>query len=369
VRRRAVLLAGPLAALGRTADGGAATPAPESATRYAAVRPDRPLVFPRDHGAHPDFRTEWWYVTGWLTRAGAAPCGFQVTFFRSRTAHADANPSRFAPTQLLFAHAALALPERGRLWHDERAARAGPGGVRFSVADTDLAIGDWSFARDAASGRYAARAPGADLDRALFFAPAGAPLPQGEGGYSRKGPRPEQASHYYSLPQMTVTGRIAAGAGRERKSWDVQGRAWLDHEWSSTLLDEHAAGWDWIGINFDDGGSLMAFRIRSRDGTTLWSHAARRDARGVPVASGELRWAIRRMWASPQSQARYPIAFDLSLATEAWALEPLMDDQEIDARRSTGGYYWEGAVQLSAAGRRVGRGYLELTGYAAPLRL
>ena len=365
MKRRRLIASLPMLALPRAFGG-------EAPVAYDTVLPGRLLVFPRDYGAHPGFRTEWWYVTGWLEREGAQPCGFQITFFRSRTGHADANPSRFAPRQLLFAHAALALPEQGRLIHAERAARTGPGGVRFSQRDTDVAIGDWSFVRNPQSGHYLARIAGPDLDHSLDIsldlAPRAAPVLQGTNGYSQKGPRPEQASYYYSEPQLQVTGRI--GAGSTRRQWQVTGRAWLDHEWSSTLLDERATGWDWIGINFDDGGSLMAFRIRTADGGALWSHAARRDAQErLLKQAAEARWEPKRTWVSPRSQARYPVGFDLTIGGEVLTLQALMDDQEIDARMSTGGFYWEGAVVVAAGGRRVGRGYLELTGYAGKVKL
>ena len=363
MRRRALLASLPLLALPRAF-------AKDAPVLYDQVQKSRPIEFPRDYGAHSGFRTEWWYVTGWLERAGAEPCGFQITFFRSRTGHADANPSRFAPKQLLFAHAALALPEKGKLIHEERSARAGPGGVRFSEADTDVAIGDWSFKRDARSGAYEARIAGRELDIAITFTPGGPPVLQGDNGYSQKGPKPEQSSHYYSEPQLKVSGNVVAGNGGARRQWQTSGRAWLDHEWSSTLLDERAAGWDWIGINFDDGGSLMAFRIRTADGGTLWSHAARRDAQGHLLKdAAEVRWTPQRTWVSPRSQARYPISFEVAIGGEVLTLQPLLDDQEIDARMSTGGYYWEGAVVVAAGGKRVGRGYLELTGYAGRVRL
>ncbi len=363
MKRRTLIASLPLLALPRAY-------ARDAAVTYDEVLKGKLISFPRDYGAHPGFRTEWWYVTGWLERQGAEPCGFQITFFRSRTGHADANPSRFAPKQLLFAHAALALPEKGKLIHEERSARAGPGGVRYSETDTAVAIGDWSFVRDAQTGFYQTRITGRDLDMAIALAPGGPPILQGENGFSQKGPKPEQSSHYYSEPQLKVSGRIAAGRGTARREWNATGRAWLDHEWSSTLLDERAAGWDWIGINFDDGGSLMAFRIRTQDGSTLWSHAARRDARGrVLTETAQVRWMPKRTWTSPRSQARYPVALDVTLGNEALSLAPLMDDQEIDARMSTGGFYWEGAVVVTAGDKRVGRGYLELTGYAGKLKL
>ena len=381
MKRRTVLASLPALAL-PPAFAKDAPVAPVAPVQYDPVQKSHTIVFPRDYGAHPGFRTEWWYVTGWLEREGGAgsagldgrqgdaACGFQITFFRSRTGHADANPSRFAPKQLLFAHAALALPERGRLIHEARSARAGPGGVRYSEADTAVRIGDWWFVRKPDTGRYEARIAGRELDLTLTLAPAGPPLLQGTNGYSQKGPRPEQSSHYYSEPQLVVTGRVAAGSGAARRQWQTGGRAWLDHEWSSTLLDERASGWDWIGINLDDGGSLMAYRIRSADGGSLWSHAARRDAQGRLLKEPlEMRWRVQRTWTSPRSQARYPVGMEVSIGEQVLTLQPLMDDQEIDARMSTGGFYWEGAVVLRAGGRQTGRGYLELTGYAGKLRL
>ena len=363
MRRRTLIAGLPLLALPRAHSK-------EAAVVYDAVAAGLPLVFPRDYGAHPGFRTEWWYLTGWLAREGAPACGFQVTFFRSRTGHADANPSRFAPKQLLFAHAALALPENGKPLHEERAARTGAGGVRYSETDTALAIGEWSLIRNAQSGRYEARIPGRDIDLVIAFEPAGPPVLQGDNGYSQKGPRPEQSSYYYSEPQLSVSGRIAAGSGSTRRQWQVRGRAWLDHEWSSTLLDERASGWDWMGINLDDGGSLMAFRIRTPEGGALWSHVVRRDAQSRVQSVGEdVRWTPTRWWTSPRSQVRYPVGFAVAFGGDTVNLHALIDDQEIDARASTGGFYWEGAVVVNAAGRQIGRGYLELTGYAGRLKL
>jgi len=200
------------------------------------------LRFPQDHGAHPGFRTEWWYVTGWLQRDGAADAGFQITFFRSRTAHPDANPSRFAPTQLVLAHAALALPENGRLLHAQRAARAGFGLATTATGDTRAIIGTgpdaWSLTRDPATDRYWAHASSRDFAFTLDLAPDAPPLLQGQSGYSRKGPSSSQASHYYSRPQMAVTGSIRTGRSllSNAPAAAVRGRAWFDHDWSSDVL-------------------------------------------------------------------------------------------------------------------------------------
>jgi predicted secreted hydrolase len=328
------------------------------------------MTFPHDHGAHPEHRTEWWYLTGWLQRPGEADTGFQLTFFRTRTAHPDANPSAFAPRQLLFAHAALALPERGRLLHAERAARGAFGIADAAVGDTRVHVGTgpraWALQRDPASDRYRLRLHADGFEADLQCTPDAPPLLQGEAGFSRKGPQPGQASRYYSRPQLAIEGTLGID-GRRRP---VQGRAWFDHEWSSEILDAASVGWDWTGINLDDGGALMAFRLRDRDGRPTWQDATLRTGRAVAAHTG-LAPAFEplRTWTSPRTAARWPVAMRVSVAGRTFDLVPLFDDQEIDARASTGTLYWEGAVTATEHGRRVGRGYLELTGYAGALRL
>ncbi|MBU6271058.1 MAG: carotenoid 1,2-hydratase [Betaproteobacteria bacterium] len=375
-RRRLVLAAGS-SGLALPA-GSVAAPNPADEPAFAPVLPGRPLRFPRDHGAHPEFRTEWWYLTGWLRLAGQ-PFGVQVTFFRSRTRHPPGNPSRFAPHQLLLAHAAIADPAHGRLRHDQLSARAGFGLAQASQTDTDLSLGRWQLSRDA-DDRYRTRIEARDFRLALSFTPAAAPQPQGDNGYSRKGPQPAQASHYYSRPRLAVQGEVVI-AGRSRAV--EQGLAWLDHEWSSEVLDPRAVGWDWVGLNFDDGSALMAFRIRADDGGEIWQHArwlpagdTAVGATGAPAAgkagldrAPAVRFEPLRHWRSSRSAGNYPVAMRLRVGDRTLQLEPLLDDQELDARASTGGHYWEGAVRVFEAGRETGRGYLELTGYAGPLRL
>jgi predicted secreted hydrolase len=331
------------------------------ATRFDAVEAGRRLRFPRDHGAHPGHRTEWWYVTGWL-RCDGRELGVQVTFFRSRTGHDPANPSRFAPHQLLLAHIAIADPGHGRLRHAQKAARAGFADIRIATDDTDLRLGDWTLRRTP-DDAYHARAHGHELAIELALEPRLPPWLQGIEGYSRKGPQEAQASHYYSRPRMQVSGSVRLGA---RALSIDDGVAWLDHEWSSEVLDPRAAGWDWVGLNMDDGSALMAFRIRGRDGSVLWSHARWHGQRGPDA---RVAFEPLRTWRSPRSPASYPIAMRLTVGARVLTLEPLLDDQELDARASTGGHYWEGAVRVLEAGRPVGRGYLELTGYAEPLRI
>ena len=305
--------------------------------QYPAVTPGRKLVFPRDHGAHPDYRVEWWYVTGWLD----GPLGFQITFFRARPEETSDNPSQFNPRQILFAHAALSDPKRGRLMHDQRAARAGFSLAHAELDRTGVWIDDWRLELE--GNRYQARiaAREFDFDFTLFATQL---VLQGEGGFSRKGRRPSEASYYYSRPQLNVVGRL--------NGKDVEGTAWLDHEWSSAYLAPEASGWDWCGINFLDGRSLMAFQMRDAKG-------------GIHYAPPGVSFKPLRAWKSPRTGVEYPVEMQVN----DLVLKPLMDDQELDARASSGTIYWEGAVTALRGNAAVGRGYLELTGYWRPMKL
>ncbi|HEY2628536.1 MAG TPA: lipocalin-like domain-containing protein [Usitatibacter sp.] len=335
-----------------------------SAAGHAPVVPGKAIAFPRDAGAHPEYRIEWWYVTGQVdTKRG--PMGFQVTFFRVANPDAGANPSRFAARQLLFAHAALSDPAKGKLQHDQRSARALEGLVEASSADTDVRIDDWSLKREAKAYRTHVEGDGFALD--LELAPTQAVLLEGDRGFSRKGPLESQASYYYSEPQLAVSGRVVS----DKEVLDAKGTAWLDHEWSSEMLASDALGWDWIGLNLEGGGALMAFRIRGRDGALLWSSATLRmpGAEALLSTPHDVRFRPRRNWTSPRTGTDYPVAMDVEIDGRLWRLDPLMDDQELDARASTGTLYWEGAVRVEGPDGIRGRGYLELTGYGEKLRL
>lgn len=349
MRRRPLLLALPALALGQP----------------ARALPPAQLAFPRDFGAHPQFRTEWWYVTGHAT-AGEREFGFQVTFFRSRVEATQAMRSRFAAKQLVFAHAALTDVQGRQLRHDQRIAREGFGVALAAAGDTQLRLRDWSMARRADG--YHAAVPGADFGLALRFAPTQPVLLQGVEGLSRKGPEPRQASYYYSEPQLAVDGALKLRGQR----FEVRGTAWLDHEWSEELLHPQAVGWDWIGMNLADGAALTAFRLRREDGSALWAGGSFRSRSGEPTVFGpqEVVFTPGRRWTSPASQATYPVEWQVRTPAGAFAVRAVVDAQELDSRGSTGAIYWEGLSDLlDARGQRIGRGYLEMTGYAQRLRL
>ena len=257
------------------------------------------IELPRDEGSHPQFRTEWWYLTGWLEDESGEPLGFQLTFFRNRPGVDEDNPSRFVARQVLFAHAAVSDPRRGTLLRGEKSARAGFGlaecGGRFARCEDRRLV--------AAQGGRAIPRRGCDERVRAASSNASARSRRccnGKNGFSQKSPQPQFASYYYSLPQLQTSGRIAIG-GREHR---VRGVAWFDHEWSSGMFDERAHGWDWIGLNLDDGGALMVQRIRDDAGKQHWAAATLRDAgqpRTAPIAPDEIAWSPLRRWRSPRT--------------------------------------------------------------------
>jgi predicted secreted hydrolase len=358
VRRRTFLVVlGTLAAQGGWA----------AEVSFPAVTPGRKLVFPRDHGAHPDFRTEWWYVTGWLKTAGGEDLGFQVTFFRTRPPYSSDNPSAFAPRQVMLAHAALADAKLGRLRRDQRAARAALGVAGADEGTTRAWIDAWRLELQGQT--YRAVVPARDFSLDLAFTAHRPPLLEGIDGFSRKGRGEGEASYYYSRPGLAVAGSIERGSGKE----SVTGSAWLDHEWSSQYLAAGAAGWDWVGINFDDGGALMAFRMRGRDGGVLYAAGTlmRPDGSSIALGPEEVEFSSLREWRSPRTGVAYPVGMRVRAGEGVWQVEPLIDDQELDSRASTATIYWEGAVRVSqgSGAKPAGKGYLELTGYWRPMRL
>jgi len=255
------------------------------------------------------------------------------------------NPSSFTPRQILLAHAALSDPKHGRLRHDERAARTALGLAGSKEGNTEVWVDDWNL--NLGNGGYQARIRAREFSLDLDFIPSTIVL-QGANGFSRKGPGEGEASYYYSRPHLAVRGTA--------NGQPVTGTAWLDHEWSSQYMAAGAAGWDWCGINLDDGRALMAFRMRGKDGGTVYA---------PPSTSFE----VLRTWKSPRTGAEYPVEVMVRSGETELRLQPLMDDQELDARASTGTIYWEGAVRALRGNTPVGKGYLELTGYWRPMRL
>ena len=345
-----------------------------AAPAFADAQARRELDFPADFGAHPESRTEWWYVTGSL-QSGAWLWGFQVTFFRVSTGLGKVPGGRFTPSQLLFAHAALTDLEAKRLRHDQRIARSGFGIAAARNDDTGVVLRDWQMSRttspaNAGLSRYRAQvaSDAAGFAFELQFDATQPVLLQGDAGVSKKGPASDDSSRYYTEPQLAVQGTLTL----DGKPTAVTGRAWLDHEWSDAFIPAQAVGWDWIGMNLDDGSALTAFRLRRADGSTVYAGGSLRRAGGEVrnFRTEEVVFTPGRLWESATSRARYPVQWRVQTPAGRFRVDALLDDQELDSRASTGAIYWEGLSDLlDDTGRRVGRGYLEMTGYAAALRL
>lgn len=327
------------------------------------------MSFPRDFGAHNETGLEWWYLTGILNDAAGAPrYGYQLTFFRLKGPAAAADhPSAFAARQMLLGHAALSDLSAGRLRHDQRMARTGFNLAEARNGDTEVHMRDWSLRRTADGYQASLRSPAQGFALDLRLKTSQSVLLQGVDGLSRKGPQPGQFSHYYSQVQLLTQARLEV----DGKSLTLQGKSWLDHEWSDQLLGaagpDQAVGWDWAGLNLDDGGALTIFRLRRPDGSILWAGGSWRKADGstLDFKPGDVTMTPLRRWHSPASQADYPVEWTLRTPLGTLTLKALIDAQEIDARMSTGMRYWEGAAALRGAnGQRLGLGYLELTGYA-----
>jgi predicted secreted hydrolase len=332
-----------------------------------SVIPGYQIELPRDGGSHPEFATEWWYVTGWLEDTKGTQRGFQITFFRSRNSAADENPSHFSPRQILFAHAALSDPSQKKLLRGERTARAGFGLAEAAQNLTQVKIDDWTLGAEGLGLDLVAQITAEDFSFSLKLKSTQPILLQGERGYSRKGPDTASASYYYSAPQLDVQGSIAI----HTKKIAVTGHAWFDHEWSNSYLDPNSVGWDWIGINLNGGDSLMAFRMRDAQGRQQWAGATLRNKVTTQHFPPEqINWTPLKYWRSSRTNVEYPIAWSVNIGKREFTLRALMDDQENDARGSLGVLYWEGAVEATdKAGKSLGRGYLELTGYGTPVQM
>ena len=335
---------------------------------FATAKPGYPFAFPRDHGSHPAFRTEWWYFTGHLwTQYGTRRFGYQLTFFRQASPRAvwKGSPA-WRSDQLHLAHAVITDEAGQRFLVDERLDRAG---LLAGSAEERLAVfqQDWRVEQDL-SGRIqlCLTVRGARLELALD--PITQPVIFGEDGVSRKGADPSAASHYITYPRLRSRGTLHLPEG---PALPVQGLSWMDHEFSSNQLDQDQVGWDWAGIQLQDGRSLMAYRLRRKDGSQdPFSSVTEMDS------TGHIRRSTRTFlmrgagaWRSSASGAVYPVPLVLEAWGESFTLVPILLYQELRTGRRGGITYWEGACRvLDGTGREVGQAYVELTGYAHSLK-
>ncbi|MEM7079957.1 MAG: lipocalin-like domain-containing protein [Pseudomonadota bacterium] len=319
----------------------------------------RRFVFPQDHGPHPGFRSEWWYVTAVLADADGREFGAQFTLFRQalrapREAARDDNPWRSG--QAFLAHLAVTDVAADQHLHAQRFSRGHPDNASVETEPTFLArIDDWTLAATD-DGRWLLSAADRELAVELWFEMSEGVVLQGEQGLSAKGPG--QASYYYSLPGMPVRGELRV----EDERHSVVGRAWMDREWSTSVLGDHLAGWDWFSLYLDDERSLMAFRLRRKDGARdPYDHGKLVAASAAQTLSAEdFELHPEVFWRDAAGYA-WPIGWRLTLGAETFVVRALVDDQLMH----TGITYYEGIVGVFGADgrRRLGRGYMELTGY------
>lgn len=342
----------------------AQTPPSVTAEGFAVPQPGRTFTYPRDHGSHPEFKIEWWYLTGHVYAENGRRFGVQATFFR------QAAPDR--STHLYLAHMAVLDVKSGRFVHQERLNREG--WDAYAKTDTlDLRNGPWSltFTDPATETMKLLGGVRADSLFALTLSPKKPLVLFGENGVSRKGAAPTAASHYLTYTRLQAAGELSFG----EETFRVTGEFWMDHEISSSQLDENQVGWDWVSLQLNDGREVMMYRLRQRDGgadpysTLTWI-----DADGRPLKA-EFTWEVLSTWRSPDTGATYPARVRISSVDpatgqrRAFTLEPLAPAQELTGQLG-GIAYWEGACRVvDETGQEVGSAYMELTGYAAELKL
>ena len=345
----------------------------ESVAGFATALEPRRFEFPLDHGPHPAFRQEWWYVTGNLDAANGERFGFELTFFRvaleppqapspATTPAVTAAPtSAWRTREIYLAHFAVTDVPRRRFRSEQKLSRAALGLAGAEALPLHVWLDDWSLEARGPTWQLRATQPGYAVELALE--PQSAPVLNGIDGLSRKSDRPQDATYYYSIPRLLVRGQVL----RDGQPLEVRGLAWLDREWGSGGLGPRELGWDWFGLQLEDGSALMFYALRDKNGERdvhsagSWVAA---DGTARALANAEVGIAVTREWRSASGE-RYPAGWHIRVPTLALDLtvRPVLADQELQ----TTPRYWEGAVDVSGerGGASLGgRGYVELVGYA-----
>ncbi len=350
---------------------------------FARALAVRPFEFPLDHGPHPAYREEWWYFTGHLRAPSGARFGFELTFFRvgvAPPAAAEASPgsrdagagaartpeaqSSWRARQFYVAHFAITDAGRGAFHSTQRFARDALGLAGARATPFRVWLGGWSVAADA-PGVWSLRAADPAYALSLELRPLSPPVLNGDRGLSVKSDAPGSASYYYSIPRLQARGRLA----RAEDAMQVSGTAWLDREWGGGSLGPHEQGWDWFGLQLDDGSALLFYALRDLDGSRD-PHSAGTwiapDGGTRALSSADVRVDVLDHWVSPRGGV-YPSRWRLRVSSLALDIEatPVLADQELD----TTPRYWEGETRVAGMrdGRAVtGQGYVELVGYAQP---
>ncbi len=334
------------------------------------------LTFPKDHGPHPGYRTEWWYYTGNLQAESGARFGYQLTFFRSQISPSDAQKKWPRPTsawrtqQIYFGHAAISDISGKRHLQAERVAREALGlaGTSEEGGDTTIFIKNWRA--QIGENAHILKAITDEFSYELTLQPAKQPVLHGQAGYSRKGSTPRRASCYYSVTRLISDGTLTIGG----KTMKVEGLTWMDHEFSTAPLEPGIVGWDWFSLQLSDRTEIMLYQFRNeKGGLSPASSGTFIDPSGHPrhLTIDDFSIDVLDQWKSPHSQAMYPTHWQLTIfpLSIQLSVDANLSDQEMQTAASTGVTYWEGSVSVSgsAANHPVkGMGYVELTGYAEP---
>jgi predicted secreted hydrolase len=346
----------------------------EDQAGFLSVKGPCNLNFPKDHGPHPGYRTEWWYYTGNLQSDAGAPYGFQLTFFRRQISPPGAQNkwpkphSAWRTQQIYLGHAAISDISKKRYLPSEQIARESLGiaGVSQKANETTIFIKNWSA--KIGTGSHMLKAATDDFSYELRLQSLKPPILHGTAGYSRKGSAPERASCYYSITRLIAEGTMTLGG----KTIPVKGLSWMDHEFSTAPLEPGIIGWDWFSLQLSDQSEIMLFQLRNEHGSL---HPASSgtfiDPSGRPrrLNRENFRVEVLDQWKSLNSGAVYPVRWRLTVFPLAIQLTVAanMSNQEMQTPGSTGVTYWEGSVAAngSVADQTVqGRGYVELTGYA-----
>ena len=348
----------------------------EDSKGYLSVTGPCHLEFPKDHGSHPGYRTEWWYFTGNLQSSAGNRYGFQLTFFRRRINPIGSEKkwpkpaSAWRTSQIYLAHAALSDLNEKRHYYDQCMGRGGLGiaGVSRDHDSARIFVEKWSARISPKAIRLKAVAEKFSFH--LDLTPLKPLAVHGNKGYSRKGSTPERASCYYSLTRLETNGQVMLAG----KTFAVKGLSWMDHEFSTSPLEPGIIGWDWFGLQLSDNTEIMIYLLRQKDGR--WHPASsgtyvRSDGTTRHLSVHDIESMVLDTWKSPNSGAVYPARWRIRILSPAMDLyvSSNLADQEMRTRESTGVNYWEGSVSVrgNKNGRRVdGQGYMELTGYAKP---
>jgi len=326
----------------------------------------RRFSFPEDHGPHPSFRTEWWYLTGNLLDGNERRFGYQLTIFRSALSPrtAEARASRWAATDVYMGNFALTDVDQGRFYAFDRFERAAIGLAGASAVPFHVWIDNWSIASTGAEA-FPARieAQQGALRLELLVRQGTPPVLQGDHGLSQKGPGVGDASYYYSLPRMPTEGSVWIGD----RAYHVEGLSWMDREWGTNSLGRNQVGWDWFALQLSDGRELMYYQLRQADGQPdAFSSGAliQPDGSWSVLTRDQVELEVLSRWRSSKDGRSYPSGWKLRVPSAQWALEirPYLRDQELDLAVR----YWEGAVGVTGnTGPKTvsGSGYAELTGY------